>query len=235
MRKKLTGKFLSMIIAVALLMTLVPLVSAYEAYTTNVKIRVKERFNCSKTVRLATPEEIEESGITFPSEPNPETVDPDYPLEVPTFTCVVWVVRISISNPDDYCYTELVIKDNFSAEVGGEPLDDMPVDVIVRMQTRGNTKKGSFQSQTRIVWYVTCDDWDPVTEECTDNSLELCPGESAYLEMLVWTKLNPSGNKQSYTSPGDYTLNSGPTAKWLDPDGHQVSFDGLPVHITAYD
>jgi hypothetical protein len=52
--------------------------------------------------------------------------------------------------------------------------------------------------------------------------------------MYVWTKKNPAG-KQEYTSPGEYTLNSGPTAKWLDPEGHQGSYAGLSLPIYAID
>ena len=235
MRKKMSGKFLSVIIAAVLLITLVPLVSAFEAHTINVKVRVKERFNCIKTARLAESWEIDESGIIFPSPPHGAD-NLTNPFNVPIYTCVVWVVRITLTNTDNYCYTEVVVKDNFSTEITGEPaLEEVPVDVIVRTQTRGMSQKESFQSQTRILWYVTCEDWDAGAEECNDNSGLLCPGDSAFLEMLVWTKLNPSG-KQSYTSSGNYTLNSGPTAKWLSvEDGHQSSSCGPSVHIYAYD
>ena len=236
MKGLLTGKFMPLFIIGLVLATTVPLVSAYESYTINVRVHVKERFNVLKTARLAEDWEIVESGIIFPSPPHGADNLTD-PFNVPIETCVVWIVTINITNTDNYCYTNLVLKDNFSAEMAGEPLldEDPPVDVIVRTQTRGNSKKESFQSQTRILWYVTCEDWDAVAEECNDNSGELCPGESAYLEMLVWTKLNPSG-KQSYTSSGNYTLNSGPTAKWLSvEDGHQRSSSGQSVHVYAYD
>ena len=237
MRKKITGKFLPVIIAVVLLITLVPLVSAYEAYTVNVKVHVKDRLNCVKTARLAEGWEIDEaitSGVNFPSPPHGADNLTD-PFNVPIETCVVWIVSINITNTDNYCYTNVVIKDYFGAELGGEPLDEEPpVDVIVRTQSRGESHKQSFQSQTRILWYVTMVGGDMSNPpDSVDNSGELCPGESASLEMLVWTKLNPSG-RQSYTSSGNYTLNSGPTAKWLSvEDGHQRSSWGQSVHIYA--
>jgi hypothetical protein len=241
MKIKLARKFLTPIIIVALLATMVPLVSAYESYTVNVRVRVEERFNCFKTIELASPEDVQDlidQGLLPPgADPEQPDVDPDYPNEVPTFTCVVWLLKLTFCNVEDHPIGNVTVKDNFSTEVTGEPaLEDVPVDVIIRTQTRGNSKKESFQSQTRILWYVTCEDWDTGTEECIDNSGTMEPGDCAYLYMYVWTKLNPSG-KQSYTSPGQYTLNSGPTAKWLDPEGHQASFEGesLPIYAIGYD
>ena len=239
MRIKLARKFVTPIIIVALLATIVPAVSAFESHLINVRVRVEERFNCFKTIELASPEDVQDlidDGLIPDSvDPDQPDVDPDYPNEVPTFTCVVWLLKLTFCNVEDHDIGNVTVKDNFSTEITGEPaLEDVPVDVIIRMQTRGNSKKESFQSQTRILWYVTCEDWDPGTEECIDNSGIMEPGECAYLYMYVWTKLNPSG-KQSYTSPGHYTLNSGPTAKWLDPEGHQSSFEGESIDIYAID
>jgi len=220
---------------------MVPLVSAYESYTINVRVRVEERFNVYKTIELASPEDVQDlidAGLIPPNtDPDQPDVDPDYPNEVPTFTCVVWLLTLTFCNVEDHDINNVTVKDNFSAEIAGQSaLEDVPVDVIIMTQTRGNSKKESFQSQTRILWYVTCEDWDPGAEECNDNSGIMEPGECAYLYMYVWTKLNPSG-KQSYTSPGQYTLNSGPTAKWLDPEGHQSSSVGevIDIYATGYD
>jgi len=247
LKKGQMGKTLiTAITAVAVLAVAVPLVSAYEAHVINVKAHVKERFNVIKTMRLATQTEIDEylaahPEFSFPNEPNPGTVE--YPDEVPIETCVVWVVTITICNPHDYPMTEVVVKDYFGAELAGEPLDDVPVDLDFKYHTRGKGKKEKdpFTTQYRITWYVTYvdgnveDPEDPL--DPLDNSGVMEPGECAHVELLVWTKLNPSG-KQEYTSPGLYTLNSGPTAKWFDapPDegGHQFSFDGDPLYIYAY-
>ena len=238
MRIKLARKFLTPIIIVALLATMVPLVSAYEAYTVNVRVRVEERFNCFKTIELASPEDVQDlidQGLLPPgADPEQPYVDPDYPNEVPTFTCVVWLLTLTFCNVEDHDINNVTVKDNFSCEITGEPaLEDVPVNVIIRMQTRGQSKKESFQSQTRILWYVTYQDGDVSDPDDVDNSGIMEPGECAYLYMYVWTKLNPSG-KQSYTSPGHYTLNSGPTAKWLDPEGHQSSSEGETIKIYAY-
>ncbi|HUU65570.1 MAG TPA: hypothetical protein VMW37_05640 [Dehalococcoidales bacterium] len=239
MRIKLVRKFLTPIIIVALLATMVPLVSAYEAYTVNVRVQVKERFNCYKTIELASPGEVQsliDQGLLPPgADPEQPYVDPDYPNEVPTFTCVVWLLKLTFCNVEDHDITDVTVKDNFSAEIAGLPaLEGVPVNVIIREQTRGKSYKESFQSQTRILWYVTYRDGDVSNPDDVDNLGIMEPGECAYLYMYVWTKLNPAG-KQSYTSPGNYTLNSGPTAKWLDPEGHQFSSEGESIEILAYD
>ena len=212
---------------VALFLGAVPLVSAYEAHMINVIAHVEERFNIIKTMRLATPAEIAESGIQFPGPTNPPAVSD--PSTVPIETCVVWLVTITASNPHSYPITEVVVTDHFSAEMGGEQLGSLPVELYIKGHSRGKSGKDSFETQYRITWHVT---WN---EAEGDNSGWLAPGESATLTMLVWTKLNPSG-RQEYTSPGTYTLNSGPTMKWLDgPDGYQFSNEGSPLHIEAYE
>lgn len=230
-----------MIIAAVLLMTLVPAVSAYESYAVNVKVHVVS-YNCTKTIELASDDDVEyligQGLIPADVDPDQPDVDPDYPDEVPIETCVVWVVRIHFVNSDNCCYTDLVIKDRFGAELAGEEIGVVPVEWEFKAHNRGTPKKEkqseNFTTQYRITWYVTCEEWDAEAEECIDNSGLLCPGESAYLEMYVWTKMNPSG-RQEYTSTGNYTLNSGPTAKWInDCDGHQYSTSAPPVYIYAY-
>lgn len=239
-KSKIGSKLMTFIVVVAVLAVGVPLVSAYEAHTVNVKVHVKERFNLTKTIRLADAQEIIdaiEAGITFPNTPwGSDNLSDAY--NVPVDTCVVWIVTISFQNSENYTMTNVVIKDHFGAELAGEPIDEVNVDVDFKTHTRGkpNKKKDPFTSQYRIFWYVTYVSGNVENPEDVDNSAELLAGASEYIELYVWTDLNPSG-KQSYTSSGNYTLNSGPTAKWLvHPDGPQYSFGGeaLAVHIEAY-
>ena len=141
--------------------------------------------------------------------------DSESPLEVPIETCVWWVLRIQVTNSfPDTAMEDLVVRDLFGAEMDGQPLSDVPVDVEVITHSRGQSGKETFETQVRINWCVT---GDLVGGECLDGG-QLLPGESAYLDMLVWTKLNPSG-RQEYTSAGTYQMNSGATAQWLDQSG----------------
>lgn len=230
-------------IAIAVVVVLagaLPAVSAYESHMINVTARVEERFNVFKVMRLAEDWEIQEAidaGVNLPPGPcNPEGVtEPGY---VPIETCVVWVVTIMVMNPHDYPINNVTVKDNFSAEVGASGDETLPYDLDFKEHSRGKSNKEPFITQYRITWYVTYvsgnveDPEDPL--DPLDNSGEMLPGDSEYLVLLVWTKLNPSG-RQEYTTPGTYTLNSGPTAKWLDPDGHQFSSEGDSLYVVAYD
>jgi hypothetical protein len=239
-RGRIGRRLLPIIIVMAVLAMLVPTVSAYEAHLTNVKVRVEERLNVFKVVELASPEDITEaieSGIVFPSVPNPPTVTD--PFNVPAHTCVVWHVILYFKNIHDYDMTNVVVTDHFNAELAGQAIGDGAVDVLIRQQSRGKSQKVSFQSQARITWYVTYVEGDVSDQASVDNSDVVPAGETAMLEMLVWTKLNPSG-RQSYTSPGDYEMNSGPVGKWFniplgDEVSHQWSFDALPLSVTAYE
>ena len=243
MRKKLTRKFLPVIIAAVLLITLVPLVSAYESHMLNVKVHV-ESYNFTKTIRLAEGWEIVNSGINFPSPPHGADNLTD-PFNVPINTCVVWVVRITIINQLDYCMTEVVVKDHFGAELGAQ-VDESAVDLHIKTQTRGKSKKHeemgteNFTRQHWFEWYVTYDGGDPPPPDPADwsNGGLLCPGEEDYIELYVWTQLNPSG-KQSYTSSGWHEFNSGPNAKWIaappEGDGHQYSACAPPLDIYVSD
>ena len=243
MKRRLTGKTMMTIIsALLILVVAVPAVSAFEAHALNVTVRVEQPDypTLYKTMRFATDDEIVEfldlidnmdpPAVNFPSgTPN---VGVDNATNVPMNTFILWVVTIFVNNNDDEeenCWTDLIIKDNFSAELGGVILGDEVIDLFIKTHSRGKKPtKEIFETQYRITWYVTWDD----TVEPPDNLDTFCPGASAFAQLYVWTKLNPAGH-QEYTSPGTYTMNSGPTAKWYK-DGQQFSFDGESLYITVY-
>ena len=258
LNRRLTGRTLiTVITAVAVLAVGMPMVSAYEAHMINVTCRVGKPPGDTllKTMRLANETEIDEFlAIAVPMDipnfppgrPNPwldGLMDPPVSDDVvPMNTFILWVVTISVGNTEGYCWTDVIVHDNFSAELGGVPLGSEIVDLFVKTHSKGKSKKEIFETQYRITWYVTCLDDpdnpdDPYgTGECTDNSGEFVQMESAYLQLYLWTKLNPALH-QEYTSPGTYTMNSGPTVKWYGcepPEDHQHSFDGEPLYITVY-
>ena len=240
LRRRLTSRTLiSVITAVAVLAVGMPLVSAYEAHTINVTCHVEDRprDKLVKSMMLVTDElEIDEFLATalsrdppipnFPYPPTYPNIGCDNATNVPINTFVLWLVTISVSNNGTECWTDVVVKDNFSAELGGVAMGTEVVDLFIKKHTRGKSQKEIFETQYRITWYVT---WDEAWE---DNSGLLCPGESAYLELYLWTKLNPAGH-QEYTSTGEYTMNSGPNLKWYIED-QQFSYDGEPLYIIAY-
>lgn len=244
LKKRQTGKTLAAVIAVVMLLAIaVPAVSAYEAHMVNVTVRVEHQFDdFGKTMWLVTDvDEIQTFldlavSMEIPNFPYPPTypnVGVTDPANVPINTFILWVVRIVVPNPNDYPMTEVVLKDNFSAELGGVPLGTDVVDLFVKSHSRGKHKKEIFETQYRITWYVTCIEPNPNPEDpevCLNNGGWLLPGASDYLDIYVWTKLNPAG-WQSYTSEGCYTMNSGPNLKWLDDAGQQFSLDGEPLYV----
>ena len=242
-KSKIGSKLMTIILVVAVLAVGVPLVSAYEAHMVNVTAHVEEPFNCFKTIEPASPGDIEMlEGLGYILEE--AGAEPGDTEEVPINTCVVWLLTIYVGNPHSYNMTDVIVWDRFGAELGGMPLDeDVPVDLFVKEHSRGKSKKSkhtdNFTSQYRITWYVTYEEGAPFPDEDPENwNWDIMePGDMDFLQLLVWTKLNPAGH-QSYTSTGTYTLNSGPTAKWYDAPpaegGHKFSFDGDSLYITAY-
>ncbi len=228
MRIRVPKKFLPVVIVGVLLLAMVPAVAAYEAHIVNVRVRVKERFNIIKTMRLATDGEIADAinlgidpVIDFPGDPNPPTVTD--PTSVPIETCVVWMVTIAVSNPHSYPIHDVVVTDHFGAELAIALWNVDPGSTFVDVYWKTHTRPdgSTFETQYRVTWDVGT--LAPSGE----------PGDSATLNLLVWTKLNPALH-QEYTSPGFYTLNSGATMKWLDPDGHQFSSSTPSLELEAY-
>lgn len=236
-------KWLMVAIIGVVLVGLAPLVSAYEAHIVNVKARVEQPHDCVKTMALYQGNiDLDNDGNLSPSDPgnwpnnkpNPSWLTD--PANVPTFNQITWLVTLEVENSDDYPWHNVYLKDNFSAELAGEPLGGLPVDLTIIKHTAGAAKKKLFETQYRIDWYVT---WlylpgsDVENPRPGDNDGILLPGEKAILQVLVWTKLNPSG-RQEYTTPGKYTLNSGPSMKWEDPSNRQWSAVAPSLYVNAY-
>lgn len=131
--------------------------------------------------------------------------DTAYPIEVPTETCVWWVLRIAVRNNFPTPLTDMLVKDRFGAEL----------DAAVLAASRGDAQVVVQGNQARLTWCVT----GPILAGACDPGVgQMLPGDSETLDLLVFTKLNPPG-KQAYTSPGEHVMNSGATAKWDDPSG----------------
>lgn len=121
---------------------------------------------------------------------------------VPAHTYEEWKVRILVTN--DGLARNLTVKDTIPNE--------FDVD-----QGRTSASTGTYEfvtgnGATKLTWNV---------------SLEA--GESAYLDMLIYTKKNPAGN-QEFTSCGEYPLNDGATIKGLD-----IRSNSIVVEATGCD
>ncbi|WP_456321400.1 hypothetical protein [Palaeococcus sp. (in: euryarchaeotes)] len=110
---------------------------------------------------------------------------------VPVHTYEEWKVRILVTN--DGLARNLTIEDTIPNE--------FDVDLGRTSASAGTYEfvaMGNGNGATKLTWNV---------------SLEA--GESAYLDMLIYTKKNPAG-KQEFTSCGRYPLNDGATIKGFD-------------------
>ena len=207
-----TRRVLPIVIAVVAIVSGAAGFAAYESHIVSITARVEQRSLLEKYL-VSNPDPAD-----LPVQPPADCVPGDFnpPIEVPAETCVWWVMRIAMSNPFSVALENVVITDHFGAELDGQPLADVPVNVEVITHTRGQSGKDSFETQVRITWCVTGD----LLPDGTCAGGQLAPGDSAYLDLLVYTKTNPSG-EQEYTETGAYEIDSGATAKWIDPDGVQ--------------
>ena len=122
----------------------------------------------------------------------------DAPTTIYTGTYQNWYVTITVENTNSYPINDVVVADRFGGEFG----------VAERFISHGGAIF-SLSGRTEKVHLV----WDIGL---------LGPGETATLELNVYTDMNP-GEKQEFTSCGTYTMNSGAVVKWLDDRGKQGS------------
>lgn len=144
-----------------------------------------------------------------------------YAQEVELYEDVEFDMVIEVTNPYGWTMTEVIIKDNFGGDlelltVDGEDVtvagkkgtQTIPVTYgVVDLLTTGKTEK------VHMTWDID----------------ELGIDETAILELVVSTDMNPGQGKKTppgkneYTSTGLHELNSGATLKFIDEDGTQLS------------
>ena len=121
---------------------------------------------------------------------------------------IVWSITIYVYNDGDSDMTDMVVTDNLGAEFEIDKIKKV-TQGTVDWYTKGKSEKVHLT-------------WDVGT---------LLEGEGAWLSFRMSTDLNPAG-KQEFTSPGEYWLNSGPTAKWY-VNGKKHSEEIPPIMITV--
>jgi len=175
---------------------------------------------------------------------------------VKTGVRVCWDLTLAVGNDTSEIITQVIVRDKFSAELNGVPLEDLPVAVNPVNFGKGKGNKKKSNSALEITWWVDyvaaadtapppntpdlaftlggdIDDDDGDKRTPAPGATDFGIGAGATALMLACTKRNPAG-KQEYTSPGCYTLNSGLTVKWLTlAENHkmqrfQMSFDEAP-------
>ncbi len=145
--------------------------------------------------------------------------DATAPIVVPTGACVFWVVRITVTNGFANPISNVVVTDDFGAELAVKPLGGVPVHVDTI------TDGSAGQTHYHLLWCVT-GSLNDVAVQCNktgDTNDLLAPGAARSINVLVFTRLNPAG-RQEYTSACPaaalcYELDSGATATWIDTKG----------------
>jgi hypothetical protein len=201
-----------MVIAVVAIVSGAAGFAAYESHVVSITAHVEERPLLEKhLVTDSSDLAVQPPADCVPGDPNP-------PIEVPAETCLWWVMRVTMSNPFDVPLENVVVTDEFGAEFDVVPLGHGPVGVQAATDTSGESRNVSLQTQSRITWCAS----GALQPDGTCSGGQLEPSGSAYLDLLVYTKTNPSG-EQGYSEGGTYEMDSGATAEWVDPNGVECS------------
>lgn len=181
-----------------------PSLGAFTAQTVNVTARLLDRPTIEKSV-VRHPQIGQGQVDSLTGISGCQPADTTYPIEVPTETCVWWVLRITVRNSSPTAMSDVLVRDHLGAELGA----------AVLTYSRGQAQIITHVNQARLYWCVS----GPLSgKACSAGGGQMFPADEETLDLLVFTKLNRSG-KQAFTSPGPYELNSGATAHWLDPSG----------------
>ena len=240
--------------------------------------------NFDQPIILPVQDNCYDPRIAFP----PTVGFPDGRVDVVQAGVIVcWDLNLLVTNETGVDITQVVVRDKFSSELNGVPLDDLPVTVnpVNFGKGKGHKKKPS-NAALEITWWVDYlpgltlppdgssrphpddshngvlvpgSDGDNRAFKTTLEGVELneiddfddnkrtpAPGSSTFAAfapsvsalMLACTDRNPA-DKQSYTTGGCYTLNSGLNVKWLTlekaPEGQhfEMSFSGPPLLVWA--
>jgi len=123
---------------------------------------------------------------------------------------IVWKIAIWLNNWQDQDWTDVVVRDNLNAELEIDSIQQPSIGSAY-YYTKGKSEK------VVLIWNVGT----------------LPAKTKAHLVFYVSTDINPGGH-QEYTSPGEYTLNSGPVVKWrVDGVKGKYSEEIPSIYITV--
>jgi hypothetical protein len=241
MRIQVTRRLLFMALAVVLLVGALPLASAYEAHVVDIRAAVQQPPTISKTIRLANCNEAQLVG----NPPNPSGVK--NPFYIPYETRITWVETIVVYNPYTYPLTNVVVRDQWGAELAARPINTSAPALIPINTGQCSLSNSTFEKDYSLTWYATYISGNVSLPNTVMNSGRIQPNQRISLDILVWTKYNPDGQclgctpatqyfwkYQGYTSPGKYGFDTSLTAKWKDPQRVQHGTGYPAVYVTAY-
>ncbi len=195
----------------------VVMVAAFTSQTVNITARVEQPPTIVKyplTPPPVTQAEVDAMTLDAIGVTGCQPGELEFPYEAPTGTCVWWALRVSVRNNYYDPLIDLAVKDTFVGERDGITLSEVPVKVSPLGASQGQVELTELTDQVQIDWCLTGSLQDGA---CTGGG-RLDPGAEAHLDLLVFTKPDLEG-QQEFVSPGTYTLNGGPSAEWVDPNG----------------
>lgn len=130
------------------------------------------------------------------------------PVAVPLHTIEWWNITYLVTNINDYEISDVIVKDNFGANLNVTLISSTKGDYYQYTNKPGN--------QYRFKWEIG----------------NMAPLETVSLKLNISTGLNPAG-KQEFTEPGLKVLNSGATVKWKDNNGKKDSAETGQIFIWA--
>ena len=242
----MTWKKLQAAAVVAVIIGLLPALTAYESSLVNVTSRVVQPAEGFFNDTSAAPPLVFESGgyrlkyhpaIAFPGRPGNWDYNTVYAGEV-----ACWEFALTIVNTYPYEMGEVMVYDKYGAQrlEDGTFLVDA-VDVVKRVPTGGQILKrpenpDSFTSQIEFTWYPGLDDGEtgPGEPGFDPADSELAKGETQSMTVTLCTKRNPNV-QQEFTSLGQYQMNEGATFSWLNPLGQRFNSveSSLQVKVIA--
>jgi hypothetical protein len=158
--------------------------------------------------------EKDADGVCYWGGLNPSLWDND---NVPLNTFVAWYLTITVTNNHGHDLLGVTVKDRLGAELMLLDADKSTPEIDEVGISQGDWSYYTKGNSDKVFLF-----WDVG---------DLGPGESATLTIGIGTDENPSG-RQEYTTPGCYWLNSGATAKWIDPtDGLQYSTSSNQIKV----
>jgi hypothetical protein len=123
---------------------------------------------------------------------------------------IVWDFTITLYNSYAWPMVDAFVWDRFGAEIEIDEVLYVEPGTDFWYKTKGKSEK------VFLYWDIG----------------DIPAGATVTLKLQISTDLNPSG-RQEYTSPGDYTLNSGAVLKFLNPNNIQLSGHTDIIEVTV--
>lgn len=245
-RPRFPGRLTVGLLCLALVIGGLSRLTAFTSQVVDIQARVQkpnfvQEFILSDQQRdaLVAQEEVDGIILARSGQENCIPGDTTQPIEVVAGTCAWWVVRIWTQNDPvlhqldplvEFDMTDVHLSDEFNGELEVHVLGPTETLAGEANPSRGLADQRPTDgpdSSTTVTWCITGDLTNSAIAGCQDAAAAtpFISGETAVLDLLVWTGLD-SNSLQQYTQSSPHVLNLGATMSWDDPDGLQCGPTG---------